>query len=187
MEMARAQQAEPIEEQEPQPEDAAEATSQEAAEKKKGRPKLIFIIAAILLLGSGGFAAKKFLLKGPEKGAAEATAHQEPHEPGQILYLGEEFIVNLSGGGYVRAKIALELGIELKGGGHGESVGTEFMPALRDIAITVLSDKSRSELAGSEGMQKTKEELVERINEEFAARGHEGFAREAYFTYLAVQ
>jgi flagellar FliL protein len=187
MEMAQAVGTEPVGEETPQ---EPEAQAAEEAGRKKGKPKLLLIVAAVVLLGGGGFAAKKFVLSGHEKGEKGAkepkAAKAELHEPGPILDLGEEFVVNLDGGGYARAKVALELGIELKGG-HGSDAGAEFMAPLRDVVITVLSSKSRAELTSAAGKEKAKKELIESINKEFAQRGQEGFAREAYFTYLAVQ
>jgi flagellar FliL protein len=181
MEMAAAQNTERRGE-----EPGEQPEAQPAGEKKKGLPKVILIALALVLLGGGGFGAKKFVLSGSKGAEHKKEAKKEVKEPGPILDLGDEFIINLNGGGYARTKIAVELGAEVKGGGEGRG-GAELMAPMRDLVITVLSSKSRFELTSAEGKESTKKELIDRINKKFAARGQDGLVQEVYFTSLAVQ
>lgn len=155
-------------EQEQQPSTAAPASS---------RSKLwlwVAIVAVIIGAAAGGLAFARGrrhpTTTTPEQPAVHAVLHLEP------------FVVNLSGGGYLR--IGIDLGIageEEKNKPPSEPV--QRIAVVRDLIVAVLTQNSADDLLSSEGKQKLKSAVLARLEQEMPQL----HAREVYFTEFLVQ
>jgi flagellar FliL protein len=142
---------------EPDPE--AEADAAAPAPKRKLPLKLIGIAAAgLLVLGGGGFAAFHFL--GGHSAAKPATAAAKPATFVDL----PDVLVNLANGGgdhaqYLKVKIVLEL--------PDPTVVAQIqplMPRVMDAFQTYLRELRPTDLDGSAGLYRLKEELTRRVN-----------------------
>jgi flagellar protein FliL len=150
-----------------QPEtDDDEAEGAEAASASKGfsikallsRKLVIIAAAAVLGLGVAGGGAYHFL-GGSSSQAAPASKIKPP-----IFVDLPEVLVNLSSTGndrtqYLKVKVVLEV--------PDESVKTEIeplMPRLMDTFQTYLRELRATDLDGSAGLYRLKEELTRRVN-----------------------
>jgi flagellar FliL protein len=137
-------------------EDGAEA----AALPKKSRKKLIILAAAALLLVGGGGATWFFFFRGHgEEVHAEVAAAKAP-----IFVDVPEVLVNLVGAPgeriqYLKVKVVLEVREE-------KQVETikPTMPRVSDIFQTYMRELRASDLNGSAGLFRLKEELTRRVN-----------------------
>lgn len=119
------------------------------------RKAIIFIILAAFLgsaLGVGGtLGVQKLFLA---KGTTVTTLKQE----GPVVPVGE-FTVNLQGGAFLKASIAVE-GIDIK----SEATLKAKDPFIKDRINTVLSSKSLSDMQPA-AREKLKNELIAQLNE----------------------
>lgn len=150
----------------------------EAPAKVGGKKKLIIIIVAALLLLLGIGAGLYFAgIVGGHKKAEEGETGEAPAEgakdehgeakgpPGQpVFYELPEFIVNLNSGtgknvSFLKMKVAIELE-------KAEDVAKveALMPRVTDSFNTYLRELRASDLSGSAGMVRLKEELLLRLN-----------------------
>lgn len=128
--------------------------------KKKFSLKLIIIAAVALAVVGGGGAGAYFMFKGPkeEKHAAPVV------KPPTFLDM-PEVMVNLSSGGqsertqYLKVKIVLEL---------PDALLTQqiqpLMPRVLDAFQTFLRELRPTDLDGSAGLYRLKDELTRRVN-----------------------
>lgn len=151
---------------------AAEAEAETEAPAKKGIPKLFIIIGAavlaLLLAGGGLF----FFLS--SSGGGDAAAHGEASggEHGESASGGahDTFIfnlppmmVNLNSNGEAAAFMKLTIALEVA----DEHVMTEIQPRLAkviDAFQVYLRELRKSDLEGSAGIYRLKEELLRRVN-----------------------
>ena len=138
-------------------EDQAEAAA--AKPKRKLPLKLIGIAAAaVLALGGGGFAAYHFFL-----GQSDAKPAQAAAKPAVFVDM-PDVLVNLANGGsdrtqYLKVKIVLEL--------PDAAVVQQIqplMPRVMDAFQTYLRELRPTDLDGSAGLYRLKEELTRRVN-----------------------
>ena len=139
----------------------AEAGDEQPAKSTSKLPsKKVMIMAAagLLVVGGGGFGGYKFL-GGPK--------HEEPkHEvakPATFVDL-PDVLVNLANGGgdraqYLKVKIVLELPDPLLVGQL-----QPLMPRVMDAFQTYLRELRPTDLDGSAGLYRLKEELTRRVN-----------------------
>ncbi|MER2250433.1 flagellar basal body-associated protein FliL [Methylorubrum podarium] len=138
-----------------------------AAEAPKSKKKLIIIAAAAVLLlggGGGGF----FFMKGR---GAHADAHgehaAEKADPkAQAVFLDmRDMMVNLSPDpGATKANVLkLRVALELKDA-KVEATVKPLMPRVEDAFQTYLREIRASDLAGSTGLYRLREELLRRVN-----------------------
>ncbi len=149
-----------------QPEiDNDEAEGAEAAPASKGfsikallsRKLIIIAVGAVVVLGAGGGGAYHFL--GSRSEAAPASKIKAP-----IFVDLPEVLVNLSSTGsdrtqYLKVKVVLEV--------PDESIKTQIqplMPRLMDTFQTYLRELRATDLDGSAGLYRLKEELTRRVN-----------------------
>ncbi|WP_183435124.1 flagellar basal body-associated protein FliL [Methylobacterium sp. R2-1] len=136
-----------------------------AAEAPKSKKKLIIIAAAVLLLGGGG---GFFFMKNR---AAHADAHgehaAEKVDPkAQVVFLDmRDMLVNLSPDpGATKANVLkLRVALELKDA-KVEATVKPLMPRVEDAFQTYLREIRASDLAGSTGLYRLREELLRRVN-----------------------
>ena len=143
-----------------QPDEAdADAEGQSAAPKRKLPLKLIIIVAgALVVLGCGGTAA--YFMFGVAKETASVAAAVKP-----VVFIDvPEVLVNLSTTGaertqYLKVKIVLELAdVAL------QPQIQSTMPRVMDAFQTYLRELRPTDLDGSAGLYRLKEELTRRVN-----------------------
>jgi flagellar protein FliL len=139
-----------------------EGGEQPAATSRFGflKNKIVIIAAAaVVLLGGGGGGAYMMFFKKP----AEAKAAPEKPKPAVFVDL-PEVLVNLSSAGseraqYLKAKVVLEL--------PDQAMVQQIqpvMPRVMDSFQTYLRELRASDLDGSAGLYRMKEELTRRVN-----------------------
>lgn len=140
---------------------AAEGEAGEA-EAPKSRKKLFIAggAAALLVLGGGG----AFIMK--KRGAEAQAAHVEEQKPVVFLDM-REMMLNLSpegGSGQDRAKYAkLRITLELKDA-KVEGEVKPLMPRVEDTLQVYMRELRPSDLSGSTGLYRLREELLRRVN-----------------------
>lgn len=133
---------------------------QEAAAPKKSKKKLIMIVAAAaLLLAAGGGAGWFFFLRGHGE-----ELHAEAAAKAPIFLDVPEVLVNLIGAPgeriqYLKVKVVLELKEEKQ-----VDAIKPTMPRVSDIFQTYMRELRPSDLNGSAGLFRLKEELTRRVN-----------------------
>jgi len=145
-----------------------EAVEGEASTKKSKKKIMIFgVIALVLLLaGLGGAYYFGMFSKHEDHAAVEIGPDGKPIEKA-IFYTLPEFLVNLNTGGkqtsFLKATIILEVA-------HQNEVPQieANLPRLTDTLNTYLRELRPSDLAGSAGIQRLREELLLRANKTLA-------------------
>ena len=140
-------------------EQAEGADGAEAASSKKGKLKLIIAVAgfvAILGAGAGWF----FLMRGPGE---EKHAEAAPPKPPSFVEV-PDMMVNLVGAPgervqYLRVKVVLEIKDEKQ----VEAIKPN-LPRVTDLFQTYLRELRASDINGSAGLFRLKEELTKRVN-----------------------
>ena len=149
---------------------AAEAEVEGGAPAKKGIPKLFIIIGAaaiVVLLGGAGlyfFLSSSAPAADAEHGAATADGHGGTAEAGHTFIFNlPPMIVNLNdpdnAGAFMKLSVALEVG--------NEAMMLEIQPRMAkvvDAFQVYLRELRRSDLEGSAGVYRLKEELLRRVN-----------------------
>jgi flagellar FliL protein len=141
-------------------EQAEGADGAEAASSKKGKLKLIIAVAgfvAILGAGAGWF----FLMRGHH--GEEKHAEAPPPKPPAFVEV-PDMMVNLVGAPgervqYLRVKVVLEI----KEGKEVEAIKPN-LPRVTDLFQTYLRELRPSDINGSAGLFRLKEELTKRVN-----------------------
>jgi flagellar FliL protein len=147
----------------------AEAPEAEGAEGAAAAPKkgflskklIIIVLAALLVLGGGGGGAWFFLFAGKEHHEEKVAAAVA--KPPAFLDM-PEVLVNLSSAGngrahYLKAKIVLEV--------TDEKIAEQIkpvMPRVLDSFQTYLREMRSSDLEGSAGLYRVRDELTRRVN-----------------------
>lgn len=141
-----------------------EAAEGEAAPKRSKKKIIIIGVVALLVLLAGAGAAWYLGIfpKKEEHAAVELGPDGKPIEK-PIFYTLPEFLVNLNTGGkqasFLKATVILEVAHQ------GEVPQVEAnLPRLLDALNTYLRELRPSDLAGSAGIQRLREELLLRAN-----------------------
>ena len=164
----------------------------------KGKKKLILIaVGVVFLFLAGGIPAAFILMKPkPEKVEeldADAATHGEEHETTNTPYEeeledGEEaigaivpfetFLVNLSGGKYIRLQAQIEFNtLDVPRKFYSRAV------PIRDSIISLLTQKTQDDLGSAKGKEALRTEIKEMINE--VLRKEE--VKRVYFTQFVIQ
>lgn len=184
------------------------AEEKEKAEEKTEAPEsggsstlLIVGLVVAVLFGLAGFGTAAFVIltKAPAEetvtvGEISANAAQgeddqlftvteeDELDEGEVavgpIYPLESFIVNLSGGRYLRAQIRLEF--------EGREVPRRFYPRLvpvRDLIIQVLSAKRAEDVLASQGREGLKVEIKDKVNELLRRED----VKNVYFSQFVIQ
>jgi flagellar FliL protein len=140
--------------------DAEEAQTEEAKKPKAGLPLKMIIIAAggVVVLAGAGFGGYKFM-----SGKHEAHDAAPVVKPAVFFDL-PEVLVNLSNNGsertqYLKVKVVLELSDQ-----QLTQQIQPVMPRVLDTFQTYLRELRPSDLDGSSGLYRLKEELTRRVN-----------------------
>jgi flagellar FliL protein len=143
-----------------QTEDGA-AAGEAAAAAPKSRRKLIIILVALLLLIGGGGAGVWFFVFNHH--GEEQHAEAKPAKPPVFVDV-PEILVNLSSAPGERIQfLKLKVVLEVKDEPVIEKI-KPMMPRMTDIFQTYLRELRASDLSGSAGLFRLKEELTKRVN-----------------------
>jgi flagellar FliL protein len=145
---------------------AAEAEAGTEAPAKKGIPKLFIIIgaaAAVVLIGGAGLF---FFLSSSGGGEAGADGHgssaaSEAHDT--FIFNLPPMMVNLNSAGEAPSFMKLTIALEVA----DEHMMTEIQPRLAkviDAFQVYMRELRKSDLEGSAGIYRLKEELLRRVN-----------------------
>lgn len=137
--------------------EAEEGTKKTAGKGWFSRKMILIAAAAVLGLGAAGGGAYHFL--GSRSEAAPAAKVTPP-----VFFDMPDILVNLSSSGsertqYLKVKVVLEL--------PNEAMKTQiepFMPRVMDTFQTYLRELRSTDLDGSAGLYRLKEELTRRVN-----------------------
>ncbi len=147
--------------------EGGEAGAEGEAAPAKSKKKLIIIGAGalVLLLAIGG-GAFMFLKPHEDKSETEAGANGKSAEK-PVYYTLPEFLINLNSGGkstsFLKTTVILELTKQTD-----VPLIEANMPRLQDSFNTYLRELRASDLAGSAGIQRLREELLLRANKALA-------------------
>ncbi|MFM1847922.1 MAG: hypothetical protein RL417_1396 [Pseudomonadota bacterium] len=169
-----------------------------AAASAKNQKLMVIVGAVVALLVVGGAAA--FFLSSGSKSPASGTVDpdaagseepvvipeggddfeelQEGEEPLGAIFPLEAFVVNLSGGRFIRCQVQLEF--------TSREVPRKFYPrvvAVRDALISLLASKTQDDLLSSRGRDALKDEVKDAVNE--LLRKEE--VKRVYFTQFVIQ
>jgi flagellar basal body-associated protein FliL len=185
----------------------AEETETEQTEAKalpdSANRKKLFVIAGVVCLVIGVGAPIGYFMLGSSEPAPQVeevkvdtqeVSTEEPHakleghadeielEEGEealgAIVPFETFLVNLSGGRYIR----LQLQVEFETPDVPRRLQSRMVP-IRDGIISLLTQQTSSELEDSKGKEKLKKGIKDLINE----RLHREDARRVYFTQFVIQ
>ncbi|HEX6881151.1 MAG TPA: flagellar basal body-associated FliL family protein [Terriglobales bacterium] len=152
------------------------AQETEVVQPKSSSKKVIFVLAAVVVLGACG--AAWFL----HQRRAKPPVHQEPKKT-EVLHL-ETFVVNLADEDQrTFLRIGIDLGVESEGKKSKEGEAERPISPIRDVILGVLMSTRSDDLATVEGKQKLKEELLHRLNQHLP----ELKVHEIYFTEYILQ
>ena len=145
--------------------EAAEAEA-ETDESPKAKPKfsrkmIIIAAAAVLVLGGGGAGAYLFLGHGESK--AEKPKEEAKAKPATFVDL-PDVLVNLANAGSERTQyLKVKVVLEVPDAGLVERI-KPLMPRVMDTFQTYLRELRPTDLDGSAGLYRLKEELTRRVN-----------------------
>ena len=145
--------------------EADEATDEQAAQPKwklKLPPKLIIIAAAALLVVVGGGVGGYFLFAG-KKEAAEVKAAAPVVKPVAFIDLPDVLVNLASPGGERTQYLKLKIVLEVPEQAMVQQI-QPLMPRVMDTFQTYLRELRPSDLEGSAGLYRLKEELTRRVN-----------------------
>ena len=142
---------------------AAEADIEdgEAAAKAKKKPPIMLIAGALAFLVLGGGAAAYFFFFAGSKESADAVRLAEMHD--SFIFNLPTMTVNLRGDGEREQFMKLTVALEVA----NEEVMTEIQPRMAkvvDAFQVYLRELRKSDLEGSAGIYRLKEELRRRVN-----------------------
>jgi flagellar FliL protein len=165
------------------------ADGEEGAAPKKGKKKLLFIIIGVLALAGigagvmlsgalgGGEKEKAKVEKTEEELAAEAAAAKP------VYYELPEFLVNLSAGNQNRISfLKMSVTLELRNQAAVAELEAN-KPRVMDAFNTYLREMRPSDLAGSAGIYRLREELMTRLNGTI----EEGLVKDILFSEILIQ
>lgn len=135
----------------------------EDTKPKSKKAKIILIILALVIagVGSGTF----FFLKKKQQAEAEAKlkAEQASAAPELIFHDLDEIIVNLNTEGKNVSFMKLKVTFELEGKNNLDTV-VKMSPRIRDVMQIYLRELRPSDLQGSVGVYRLRDEILLRIN-----------------------
>jgi flagellar protein FliL len=144
------------------------AEGEEGAPKRKGKRLIIIIVALVVLIGAAAGAYFFFFSgedKDKKKDSKESSDTAAVEKP--VFYEMQEILVNLTTGtgkpSFLKMKVTLELSKQ-----EDVPVIEGYMPRITDSFNTYLRELRPSDLSGSAGLYRMREELIVRLNQEVA-------------------
>ncbi|MDF2966178.1 MAG: flagellar basal body-associated protein FliL [Rickettsiaceae bacterium] len=124
--------------------------------------KKLILIAAILILAVAATGIGLFLKKSKEK-EMEAAASQQEENKQQIFHDMDEILVNLNTDGKTVSFLKLTVTLDIQGKDNLDVV-IKLTPRIKDVFQIYLREVRPSEMQGSAGLYRLREELLLRIN-----------------------
>ena len=158
------------------------AAADAQAPPKAGTGKLLVVVGGVVVLAAGGAAAAwrlGLLSHGAPAEAKEDTKDEKP-AVGALLPL-DPFIANLAdedGKRYLKATLQVEF--------FGAQVPADFnarMPQMRDLLLTLFTNKLFSEIRTPQGKALLRDEIINRMNRTL----NKDVVKAVYFTEFIVQ
>jgi flagellar FliL protein len=137
----------------------------------KSKKKLLLILAITLLALTGG-GTGGYLLLAP----AKAKAEPQP-TPGLVVPL-DAITINLAEGHYLKLKLSLQATTEVAEAPDGSKA--------LDIAISLFSNRTQSELLSNAAREQAKAELTEKVVKAYTV-GKKKAIMDVYFTTFVIQ
>jgi flagellar FliL protein len=163
----------------------------EEAGAKKGKKKLIFIIAGVVLLLMIGGGVAMMMGGGEGDGKATEEHAEEGGEHGEgkgskiakpVYYELPEFLVNLSSTGNRVSFLKMSVTLELRDQAAVPLVEAN-KPRIIDTFNTYLREMRPTDLSGSAGIYRLRDELMTRLNKTI----EEGLVKDILFSEIIVQ
>ncbi len=129
---------------------------------QSNKSKLIIAAAVLLILFiAGGIFA---FMQMKHKKEAEELAKIEAQKQDDMIFTDvDDIVVNLDTRGKGISFLKLRVSLQVKGKANSDNVA-RLMPKIRDVMQTYLRELRPSDLSGSYGLYKLREELLLRIN-----------------------
>ena len=148
----------------PKAKPVAPATADAAAPAKKGKGKLLLLVAPVLLLAAaGGLWFTGLLPRWIGMGKPAVVAASGPPQPKPPVFVDmPELVANLNAGrrtSFIKLHVHLELARP-----EDQAPVQAAMPRLQDLFQTYLREMQPDELRGSAGTWRLREELISRAN-----------------------
>jgi len=146
--------------------EGAEGAEGEGASAPKSKKKKIIIaaVAAVVLIGGGvgGFMAFSKKAEEPKEEAAAVDEHGNPISK-TVYYTLPQFLVNLNSSGKSQVFLKTTVVLEVAKANDVPFIESN-LPRLVDGINTYLRELRSSDLAGSAGIQRLREEILLRVN-----------------------
>lgn len=135
--------------------------------KKGKKKKMILVVVLLLVLIGGGIGGAVMMGVVPSGGGEEMTEEQKLQQA-KIVYMDlDEFLVNLNNPGRQVSFLKMTVTLELPNLASQNAVQLK-LPRIRDSFQVYLRELRNSDLQGSAGIQRLREELLLRINKVLA-------------------
>src|ERR1044072_1406321 len=168
--------------------DGVEGEAEEGAPKKGGKKGLIMIIAAVLVLGGGGFGAWKFFAAKPAdaKGARVEKKEEGPKLPPRYINLDPPFVVNFEAQSSVRF-LQVTVGVMTREP-EIEALIKDNDPRVRNDMLMILSNQTYESVSTAEGKEALRTRCLDAIRTIVGEMGGKPAKVEAlYFTSFVMQ
>jgi flagellar FliL protein len=144
--------------------EGGEGAEGEAAPKKSNKKKLIALVVALVIIGGG---ATGFIITKKKKEAHEQEMQQAAEAskkgPEMIFHDMDEMIINLNTEGKSVSFMKLKITLEVEGKENLDAI-QKMMPKINDVFQMYLRELRPSDMQGSVGLYRLKEELLLRVN-----------------------
>ena len=170
----------------------AEGEEGEDGEKVGGKKKLLLIVIILLLLVGGGAGAFLAGVFDSDPEAVDADEIEEYNEEdavsssaeGEITYYElPPFLVNINSGTQRTSFLKMKVTLELKGGDEEVAAVENAKPRIMDAFNTYLRELRTSDLSGSAGIYRLRQELLTRVNKTL----HPVEVQDILFSEIVVQ
>lgn len=132
-----------------------------------GKKILVIILVVLLLVIVAGGAAVYFLVLKPD----------DPVQVGEIYKIPETFMTDLATGSHIRVEVHLELENDKM-----LEEATKRQTQMVDTIYRILRSKTREELAGGEGQDQLREDILNDLNQLFVT----GQIKQLYFYQIVI-
>jgi flagellar FliL protein len=156
--------AKPEEDSDQDGEEAAEAQAPKGFKRFLTKKILMIAAPALLLALVGGGAGAYFLFSGSGDAASAAKAENAPITPPKVAFSDmQDILVNIQSADGAPAYLKLSVSLELNNAEEKAAI-QPLMPRITDQFQAYLRELRLSDLKGSAGVLRLKEELLRRVN-----------------------
>ena len=159
-----------------------EGAEGEGAPKKSSKKRIIILLAILFILLGGMAGALVYLGVIDIGGSSEEEEAKKALLPQTIFYDLDEFLVNLNNPGRQISFLKMTVTLELPNAASRSEIESN-LPRVRDSFQVYLRELRNSDLQGSAGLHRLREELLLRINKIIAPEQ----AKDILFKEIVVQ